>query len=262
MSTRTKATEKIGSARTETRRSAIRTLKDRVKRWWERRHIFVGAHALLAVAVFSAILLAPSRALSQPEREPVSEDIVAIELAELGSHGETILRVRSRTLEILQGDNACSQWFRESNPEVSDVFRSIHFELEENGVAAVYGEWNFERGMQYKHPWGARTTENAGRNAIVQLNANGPFFRHASAVIQKGPGNMIPRQAGYVTLYIATYSGNSSEAQITILLHELGHVIGRIPADDDSWDGRSSRNTLEVLRHCKAETKSAARNGF
>jgi hypothetical protein len=38
-----------------------------------------------------------------------------------------------------------------------------------------------------------------------------------------------------------------------MMLHELAHIIGRIPEDDDSWNRRSSQNTDEVLRHCKKE---------
>jgi predicted Zn-dependent protease len=66
---------------------------------------------------------------------------------------------------------------------------------------------------------------------------------------------------GNLTLTISTYNGDTPEAQITILLHELGHIIGRLPEDDESWDGRSLRNTAEVSRHCKIETRAAAHNG-
>ncbi len=62
-------------------------------------------------------------------------------------------------------------------------------------------------------------------------------------------------------LTISSYNGNTPEVQITILLHELGHIIGRLPEDDDSRDGRSIRNTSEVSRHCKSETRAAAHKG-
>src|SRR5712671_4800530 len=64
--------------------------------------------------------------------------------------------------------------------------------------------------------------------------------------------------AGNRMLTISSYNGDTPEAQITILLHELGHIIGRLPEDHDSWDGRSLRNTSEVSRHCKSETRAAA----
>jgi hypothetical protein len=75
--------------------------------------------------------------------------------------------------------------------------------------------------------------------------------------MQLNPVPLLSRPAGYRLLVISSYPGNTPEAQITILLHELGHIIGRLPEDDDSWDGRSSRNTSEVLRHCKTEIHEA-----
>ena len=71
---------------------------------------------------------------------------------------------------------------------------------------------------------------------------------------------MLLQPGGNRLLVVSSYAGNTPEAQITILLHELGHIIGRLPADDDSWDGRSLRNTSEVSRHCKSETRAAAHN--
>jgi len=71
---------------------------------------------------------------------------------------------------------------------------------------------------------------------------------------------MLLQPGGNRLLVVSSYNGNTPEAQITILLHELGHIIGRLPEDDDSWDGRSFRNTSEVSRHCKSETRAAAHN--
>ena len=53
-------------------------------------------------------------------------------------------------------------------------------------------------------------------------------------------------------LNVGFYDGDTPEARVAILLHELGHIIGRLPEDNDSWDGESSRNTMEVLQHCKS----------
>ena len=115
------------------------------------------------------------------------------------------------------------------------------------------------RGQVYKHPWGARSIENDGRSSTIVLNVKGPFFSRASLVMQQGPTGMGARPSGYRLLLIASYTGNTPKAQVTILLHELGHIIGRLPAEDgDSWDGRSSRNTSEVLRHCKTRIDATA----
>jgi hypothetical protein len=129
------------------------------------------------------------------------------------------------------------------------------------GPSYVYGIRDIERGELLKHPWGARSIEYGGRDSTIILNANGPFFNRTSVVMQLDPrGMMLARPEGIRLLTTSSYEGNTPGAQITILLHELGHIIGRLPEDDDSWDGRSSRNTSEVLRHCKAETHAVARN--
>jgi hypothetical protein len=93
---------------------------------------------------------------------------------------------------------------------------------------------------------------------VIRLNANGPFFNRSSPVVRQDSGVEIAWPSGNRVLTIADFNGDTPEAQITILLHELGHIIGRLPADDGSWDGRSVQNTAEVLRHCKSQTSAAA----
>ena len=181
-----------------------------------------------------------------------------LELSALGKQGDTIARAREQVLEILQKGNACTAWFQESDPDPAEVFRSLHFELEESGPSRVYGMRNGRGEQLFKHPWGAKSFENAGRSSIIQVNANGPFFSRTSIVMQVEAGGILSRPSGVAVLVVSSYAGNTPEAQITILLHELGHIIGRLPEDDDSWDGRSSRNTSDVLRHCKAEAHAAA----
>jgi hypothetical protein len=60
-------------------------------------------------------------------------------------------------------------------------------------------------------------------------------------------------------LRVASFRGNSAPARVTALLHEFAHIIGRLPQDDDSWNGQSTRNTDEVLRHGRPEILSMAR---
>jgi hypothetical protein len=103
-----------------------------------------------------------------------------LELSALGKQGETIARAREQVLEILQQGNACTAWFQESDPDPAEVFRSLHFELEESGPSSVYGMRNGQGEQVFKHPWAARSFENGGRNSIIQVNANGPFFSRIS----------------------------------------------------------------------------------
>jgi hypothetical protein len=115
-----------------------------------------------------------------------------------------------------------------------------------------------ERGLLFKHPWAAKSTQYGGAKSTILVNANGPFFTRTAIVMQLDSKGWPARPDGMRLLTVSSYQGNTPEAQITILLHELGHVIGRLPEDADSWDGQSSRNTSEVLRHCKAEIHAAA----
>jgi hypothetical protein len=183
-----------------------------------------------------------------------------LELSALGKQGDTIARARGQVIDILQHGNACTVWFHEADPDPVDVFRSLHFEMEMRGPSYVYGIRDGHGGQSFKHPWAAMSTQFGGSNSTILLNANGPFFNRTSVVMQLDPGGMLLWPDGTRLLTVSSYGGNTPEAQITILLHELGHIVGRLPEDADSWDGRSSRNTAEVQRHCKNETRAAAHN--
>jgi hypothetical protein len=226
--------------------------------WRNRYQFLVLQQRLIAVAVLSYLLFAPSRSYS--ERMPSKDDCVVLELSGLGKPGDTITRAREQVIDILQHENACSAWFQEADPDATAVFRSLHFELEMRGPSYVYGMRDNERGQLFKHPWAARSIENGGLNSTILLNANGPFFNRTSLIMQLDPRGMLLQPGGNRLLVVSSYNGITPEAQITILLHELGHIIGRLPEDDDSWDGRSFRNTSEVSRHCKTETRAAAHN--
>jgi len=181
------------------------------------------------------------------------DDRFMLDLSALGKQGDTIARARGQVLDILQQGNACTAWFQGADPDPAEVVRSLHFALETRGSSYVYGIRDSHGRQFFKHPWAARSIENGGRGSTILLNANGPFFNLTSFVMQ-----MPTQPDGNRLLTVSSYQGNTPEARITILLHELGHIIGRLPEDDDSLDGRSSRNTSEVVRHCKTETRAAA----
>jgi hypothetical protein len=201
--------------------------------------------------VFAAILcvLVPRAAHSQGLS--VDDRQVQSELATMGQRGGIIARSREQILTILQSENACSAWFRESESDSADVFRSVHYEIDKDKPAYVFRIIDSQRGQLSKHPWVARSTEYGGRNSTVELNPNAAFFNFSLPVLLLDSGGATGRLGGFQVLTIASFRGGSNEAQLVTLLHELGHIVGRIPEDSDSWDGRSSQNTLEVLRYCK-----------
>jgi hypothetical protein len=222
----------------------------------KRRRRFELRQRVIAAAALACALFAPSPSYSVTASK--FDDPVLLELSALGKPGDTIARAREQVLEILLQGNACTAWFQGADPDPAEVVRSLHFVLELRGPSYIYGSRDSHGWQVFKHPWGAKSMENGGRDSTILLNVNGPFFNRTSVVMQLDPRGMLPRTDGNRLLRISSYEGNTPEAQITILLHELGHIIGRLPQDSDSLDGRSSRNTSEVLRHCKTETRAAA----
>lgn len=184
---------------------------------------------------------------------------LTIELSGLGTRGDLIARVREQTLEILEEENTCTAWFEEVEPSIADVFRSLHYDVDGKGTAEIHSGRDVFGDMYFMHPWGAKAVENAGRDAFIQFNANGPFFVSKTHVIPSDTRATDSRIEAPQPVYIGPYEGASVEARLTIMLHELGHIVGRLPTDDISWNGRSSENTREVLRHCKKEIREIAR---
>ena len=214
-----------------------------------------GSGGRLAIGVVSALLaLGPTQARG----ESSGEEGLKPELSAMGKRGEAVTRARELILDILQSENGCTGWFQEVNPDPAGIFQSLHYELE-NGPIYVSSMADGKGEPRYKHPWAARTTQEGGRNSVIRLNAHGPFFMGASPLLYLDTAGHFVGFGESRRLSVGSYSGNTAEAQITILLHELGHILGRLPNDDDSWDGRSSQNTAAVFGHCKQEIRIAER---
>jgi hypothetical protein len=184
-----------------------------------------------------------------------------IELGDLGSQGDLIAHAREQTLDILTTANTCTAWFEEIEPDVADVFRSLHYAIDAGGTAEIHSSRDVFGDLYFMHPWGAKAVENSGRDAFIQFNGNGPFFIARTHVAPANAPASDFRIEAPQPVYIGPYVGASTEARLTIMLHELGHIVGRLPKDDISWNGQSSENTRQVLRHCKKEIHEIARRG-
>jgi len=205
--------------------------------------------ALAAIALWG-VLLGPRPASSQALS---AENGEAAKQRKATKNEAALEHARERVFVILSEENGCSAWFRETDPDAAAVFSSLRIGIAEKNHEFVLHMVDAKGTHTYKHPWGARSNQLAGPGSIVEVNPQGPFFMSSLPVIEAGPTGQSLHYARYRYLTVGGFHGDSPQAQMTILLHELAHVIGRIPEDDDSWDGRSTRNTEEVLRNCRGE---------
>ena len=220
---------------------------------------FTVKHVAGALLAFIFLLFIPSDTFSQ-NNAFASADSVRIQLLAMGKPGQTIELAREKVLEILETPNACGAWFQDANSNPAGVFATLRFAVDENGPAYITALRTASGGLLFKHPYSGSTVENAGLNAVITLNAHGPFFVD-SAVLLRQPmiGSALHRD-GWQNLRIASYLGNTLPARITTLLHELGHVVGRIPDDSDELSGQSTRNTEQVLHYCRGAIKTSLRH--
>jgi hypothetical protein len=183
---------------------------------------------------------------------------VRLRLLALGARGLLVEQARQHVLAILATDNPCSAWFREIEPAAPAIFESLEFSLDD-GPQDVVAFKSAAGELLFKHPYSAAVPENAGYNATVQLNANGPFFTTVADILGRDSAGRVARLAGRRELRVGPYAGNTLPARIATLLHELGHVIGRLPDDSDELSGLSAQNTVRVLHACHAEIKASVR---
>jgi len=179
----------------------------------------------------------------------------------MGKPGKKVLRARDRVLEILQSENACSQWFQQTDANAAATFRTIDYAVDRNGEESVH-VWR-DAGSQYTYrdPYVARVGQATGAYATVTLNREGAFFQPQAPMLLVSKEGGSPRNAGARLINIGPYPGDSLNAQTLALLHEFGHVINLLPLDFDNVDGKSVQNTAEVLRYCRAEIDAKGRRG-
>src|SRR5256885_5304181 len=189
-------------------------------------------------------------------------DPVRTHLLALGKPGQTIEQAREKVLEILEEPNGCADWFAAANPDAANIFAGLPYSLDENGRSYITAMRTDAGAMLYIDPYSGSTRQNAGVHAVITLNIHGPFFSNAAFLMRQDINGSAPRRDGWRPLQIASYPGNTLAAQILTLLHELGHVIGRIPDDSDELRGQSTRNTQDVLHHCRGAIKASTRRSL
>jgi len=178
-------------------------------------------------------------------------DLVPKELAALGKPGKKILRARDRVLEILQTENACSEWFRQTDASAAATFQTLDYAVDRHGEESVHAWRDAGSHYTYRDPYVARVGQATGAYATITLNVEGAFFQPQASML------LVPKEGGPAIndgvrlIGIGPYPGDSLNAQTLALLHEFGHVINLLPSDFDNEGGKSMQNTAEVLRYCR-----------
>lgn len=184
-------------------------------------------------------------------------------LRDVGLEGTSITRARQGVFEILRTQNACSAWFHLSDPQITETFLSLIIEVDEDGPNHIIKELN-DREIWFEHgPYIARTRQSTGPGGVVTINGNGAFFRKKGEVFQAKWLSALPTETGtWRALHVGPYDGATLPGQVIVLLHELAHVVGAIPADDSAAYGfaLSPQNTDVILRHCKRAADSSRKH--
>jgi hypothetical protein len=187
-----------------------------------------------------------------------SPDTVLAELAVLGKPGLKIARAREEVLQILRTRNACTEWLETKDANPAATFQSLDFLIDQHGSQDISESMTNDSITIWRQPYVASATQDGGPHTTITLNAYGAFYRtqgHVQKTVAEG-GPL--RGDGSHMLTVGFYRGDTLPAQMVTLLHEFGHIIDLLPEDADNLDGKSVRNTDEVLRHCRAEVEALA----
>jgi len=180
----------------------------------------------------------------------------------LGKKGQSIAAARAKVLEILDSDNACTTWFRELEPDPAHTFRTLSFTVDAKGIDYVIERIDGSASRTFVNPYVATVLQGGGESQAVTLNAGGAFFRPSATLVRLAKEGGPVQFQGARTLKVGPYMGDTLQAQVTTLLHELGHVLGLLPLDTNDANGRSAANTREVVRHCQSQIESQVKQRF
>jgi len=190
---------------------------------------------------------------------PAPRDAVQEDLAGMGKAGQKILRARERVLEILQGENTCSAWYRGKDSNPADTFRTLSFEMDPKGQELVLESKRTGDLTIFRSPYVARVFQGDGRYGRITINTNGAFFSPLATMVEEQSDGGARSLRGTRLLRVGPYAGDTLHAQVLALLHEFGHIVDLLPTDEGDLDGKSEQNTAEVLRFCRAEVESKVR---
>ena len=166
------------------------------------------------------------------------------------------MKARDKVLEILQTENACTEWYRTKDPDPAATFRTLTFVIDRHGEVYVRS-YPVNTGEELiRNPYVASVVQGDGSNATVTINRNGAFFVPVTTVLDDTLDGGPAIFHGTRSIQVGPYPGGSFRAQVLTLLHEFGHAIDLLPTDHGDREGKSKQNTLEVLQACRAQVES------
>jgi hypothetical protein len=131
--------------------------------------------------------------------------------------------------------------------------------LDKQAPYVIIRSQSFDGETIFKQPYVATVTQGDGSYAMITINPRGAFFEPQARLQEVSREGGPIWFAGVRTLNVGIYRGASLPAQVLTLLHEFGHVIDLLPPDGDDLDGSSIQNTNQVLRYCRAEIDTHAK---
>lgn len=147
---------------------------------------------------------------------------------------------------ILNVSNSCSRFFggpRIATSALNALRQRLKTSVVENHIGiSMFGPFIFVRDFQ------TGASYRLFQNALVNLI--GPFYRSTNS----SKSQSFFKKIGY-------YPANTREARVTMLLHELGHLL---PGSDGRWllpdDGNNpvqiAANTATIMNQCSEQIKT------
>lgn len=198
-----------------------------------------------------------SKAKEKPDAEPPSDKIVLSGKANLSIPEQPLFSSSARRLTlidktyldaytILQESNSCSSFF--GGPRIATgVLNSLHPRLRKTSLAENPAGIGMFGPVTTVTDFGTGARYRLFEKALV--NQAGPFYQSVNYQSQ-----------GYFHK-IGYFSANTREARVSMLLHELGHLLpgpdGRwlLPDDGDN-EAQSAANTMTIMDKCSEQIKS------
>lgn len=151
---------------------------------------------------------------------------------------------------ILREDNACSRFY--GGPPAAEVLNKLTRQLKPRYLdRSVALRMTGQTSVAVNHTSGFayRLFEKA------EINLNGPFYKARVSLNETK------------AMTIGNFTGNTREARVAILLHELGHMIKTpgndwVLPDDGNDPAVSNRNTFRVIAVCRDQIKGLGRISF